>query len=133
HFKLSVRRIVVANGMTNWIVLAEVGLTVGIADQKNDNVSLHPGTGIALADLCGKLLYIMEPSLGNLHHRQYCHTILVLTALGLGLKQMYDWHPEDRVQKCLRGLGLIAGCAYVSHLLCDAVTPRSLPLLGKLG
>ncbi|WP_018013693.1 metal-dependent hydrolase [Teredinibacter turnerae] len=122
-----------ANGKTHLAVGAAVGLTVALADQKKHKVSHHPGTGIALGALFGKLPDILEPSLGNPHHRQFCHSILVLTALGYGLKQMYDWHPEDGAQKCLRGLGLVAGCAYISHLLCDAATPRSLPVLGKLG
>ncbi len=74
----------------------------------------------------------LEPSPGNPHHRQFCHSLLVLTALGVGLKNLYEWQPEEVMDKCLRGLGLISGCAYVSHLLCDATTPHSLPLIGKL-
>ena len=63
---------------------------------------------------------------GNPHHRQFCHSVLVLTALGVGLKKLNKWQPAEAMDKCLRGLGLIAGCAYVIHLLCDAITPRPL-------
>ncbi|MGI2071561.1 metal-dependent hydrolase [Shewanella baltica] len=70
--------------------------------------------------------------MGNPHHRQFYHSVLVLTALGVEIKNLYEWQPEEAMDKYLRGLGLIAGCAYVSHLFCDAITPRSLPLIGKL-
>lgn len=121
-----------ASGKTHLAVGAAVGLTVALTDRRKHKVSHHPGTGILLGGLFGKLPDILEPSNGNPHHRQFCHSVLVMSALGFGLKGMYNWHPEDSIQKCLRGMGLIAGCAYVSHLLCDATTPRSLPLLGKL-
>jgi membrane-bound metal-dependent hydrolase YbcI (DUF457 family) len=121
-----------ASGKTHLAVGAAVGLTVALADQEKHEVSHHPGVGVALGAMFGKLPDILAPSIGNPHHRQFCHSILVLAALGVGLKRMYDWEPENKGQQCLRGVGLIAGCAYVSHLLCDAVTPRSLPLLGKI-
>lgn len=121
-----------ASGKTHLTVGAAVGLTVALADQKKHKVSHNPGFGLMLGAVFGRLPDILEPSLGNPHHRQFCHSIVVLVALGAGLKRMYSWHPENSGQQCLRGLGLIAGCAYLSHLLCDAVTPRSLPLLGKV-
>ncbi len=121
-----------ANGKTHLVVGAAVGLTVALADNKKQAVSHHPVTAITVGSLFGKLPDILEPSLGNPHHRLFCHSLLVLTALGVGLKHLYEWQPEEAIDKCLRGLGLIAGCAYVSHLLCDATTPRSLPLIGKL-
>jgi membrane-bound metal-dependent hydrolase YbcI (DUF457 family) len=121
-----------ANGKTHLAVGAAVGLTVALTDNRKQTVSHHPGAAIAVGSLFGKLPDILEPSLGNPHHRQFYHSVLVLTALGVGLKNLYEWQPEEAMDKCLRGLGLIAGCAYVSHLLCDAITPRSLPLIGKL-
>lgn len=121
-----------ASGKTHLAVGAAVGLTVALTDQKKHKVSHNPSTGLALGAVFGKLPDVLEPSLGNPHHRQFCHSIMVLALLGIGLKRMYDWHPENKEQQCLRGLGLIAGCAYMSHLLCDAVTPRSLPLFGKV-
>jgi membrane-bound metal-dependent hydrolase YbcI (DUF457 family) len=121
-----------ANGKTHLAVGAAVGLAVAVADPKKHDVSHNPGAGLALGAMFGKLPDILEPSHGNPHHRQFCYSILVLGALGIGLKRMYEWHPETKGQRCLRGVGSIAGCAYVSHLLCDAVTPRSLPMFGKM-
>ncbi len=120
-----------ASGKTHLAVGAAVGLTVALADPNKHEFSHHPGAGVVLGAVFGKLPDILEPSIGNPHHRQFCHSILVLTALGAGLKRLYDWQPDYKSQQCLRGMGLIAGCAYMSHLLCDASTPRSLPLLGK--
>ena len=121
-----------ANGKTHLVVGAAVGLTVALADNKKQAVSHHPVTAITVGSLFGKLPDILESSLGDPYHRQFCHSHLVLTALGVGLKHLYEWQPEEAIDKCLRSLVLIAGCAYVSHLLCDATTPRSLPLIGKL-
>jgi membrane-bound metal-dependent hydrolase YbcI (DUF457 family) len=121
-----------ASGRTHLAVGAAVGLTVALTDQKRQKVSHNPSSGLALGVVFGKVPDILEPFLGNLHHRQFCHSFMVLAALEVGLKRMYDWHPENKEQQCLRGLGLIAGCAHMSHLLCDAVTPRSLPLFGKV-
>lgn len=122
-----------ASGKTHLVVGAAAGLTVALADQNKHEVSHHPITAISLGAVCGKLPDILEPALGNPHHRQFCHSILVLSALGVGLTRFYKWRPEDRTHQLLRGLGLIAGCAYASHLLCDATTPRSLPFLGRMG
>lgn len=121
-----------ANGKNHLVVGAAVGLTVALADNKKQAVSHHPGTAIAVGFLFGKLPDILEPSPSNPHHRQSCHSVLVLTALGVGLKKLYEWQPEEAIGKYLRGLGLIAGCAHVSNLLCYTITPRSLPLIGKL-
>jgi hypothetical protein len=44
----------------------------------------------------------------------------------------YDWKPEDKGSQILRFLTLCAGAGYVSHLVLDGLTPRSLPLLGKV-
>lgn len=121
-----------ANGKTHLAIGAAVGLVVALADQKKHEVSHHPITGLSLGALFGKLPDILEPSLRNPHHRQFFHSFVVLGALGGGLKSLYDWQPEEEYQQLLRGLGLIAGCAYASHLVCDAMTPRSLPMVGKL-
>ena len=121
-----------ANGKTHLVVGAADGLTVALADKKKLEVSHPPSTGLALGASFGKLPDFLEPSLGNPHHRQSCHSSLVLATLGIELKQLFHWYPENGVQKCIRGLCLIAGFSYFSHLLCYAETPQSLPLLGKV-
>ena len=68
----------------------------------------------------------------NPHHRQFFHNVSFLVMLGYGLKMAYDWKPEDKGGQLFRFLTLCAGAGYISHLVLDGVTLRSLPLLGKV-
>ena len=122
-----------ANGMTHSVVGGLSGLAVLLLDTDNQGRSAHnPVIAMAVGTFFGKLPDILEPALRNPHHRQFFHSVLVLMALGYGLKKVYEWKPKDNVQGVLRCLTLCAGAGYVSHLLLDASTPRSLPLFGKL-
>ncbi len=121
-----------ANGMTHSIAGGLSGLAVSLLDTDGqDGFSHNPVLATAVGTFFGKLPDILEPSLRNPHHRQFCHSITVLVALGYGLRKAYKWKPKDKMESALRGLVLCAGAGYISHLLLDASTPRSLPLLGK--
>lgn len=120
-----------SDGATHVVVggLSALGFT--LADRDSDgsvNPALTVGTGIAFA----KLPDVLEPAINNPHHRQFCHSLIVLTAIGYGIKKAYDWRPTDSTDKVLRAIVLSAGIGYISHLLLDCLTPRSLPILGKL-
>lgn len=122
-----------ANGMTHSIAGGLSGLAVSLIDTDEHGRSVHnPMLATAVGTLFGKLPDILEPALRNPHHRQFCHSVTVLIALGYGLKKIYKWEPKDNIEGVLRCLMLCAGAGYISHLLLDASTPRSLPLLGKL-
>ncbi len=122
-----------ANGMTHSIVGGMSGLAVSLLDTDAQGLSAHnPVLATAAGTFFGKLPDILEPALRNPHHRQFCHSVAVLMALGYGLKKTYEWKPKDNVEEALRCLVLCAGAGYISHLLLDSSTPRSLPLLGKL-
>lgn len=75
---------------------------------------------------------LIEPATSP-HHRQFFHSLLFAGMLGYGLYKLYGWEPETPGQKILRGVGLIAGGAYLVHLALDATTKRSLPLIGRVG
>lgn len=79
-----------ANGKTHLVVGAAVGLTVALTGNKKQAISHHPRTAIAVGSLFGTLPDILEPSMGNPHHRQFCHRVLVLTVLGVGLNKLYE-------------------------------------------
>lgn len=122
------------NSFTHKFVGGLTGLGVAIAltrtEQRKEqpiNPLLATGAGVAF----GKLPDILEPST-NPHHRQFCHSFLVLALVGYGMKKAYDWKPEDRVGKFWKAFALCAGAAYISHLALDAFTPKSLPVIGKL-
>ncbi len=122
-----------ANGMTHSIVGGLSGLAVSLCDTDDYGRSTHnPVLTTAVGTFFGKLPDILEPALKNPHHRQFCHSVTVLVTLGYGLKKVYEWKPKDDVEGVFRCLALCAGVGYISHLLLDASTPRSLPLLGKL-
>ena len=122
-----------ANGMTHSVVGGLSGLAVSLIDVDEHGQSAHnPILATAAGTLFGKLPDILEPALKNPHHRQFCHSVTVLVALGYGLKKAYEWKPKDDVGKVSRCFVLCAGAGYLSHLLLDATTSRSLPLFGKL-
>lgn len=48
------------------------------------------------------------------------------------MRKLYQWAPEDGFEKVVRAFLLVGGAAYLSHLALDALTSRSLPLVGKI-
>ena len=122
-----------ANGATHSVVGGLSGLAIVLCDKDEKGEIQHdPLLAIGVGTVFGKLPDILEPSLNNPHHRQFCHSLVVLGLVGYGLKKAYDWEPKDSFESFLRGAALFAGAGYLSHLLMDATTARSLPLLGKL-
>jgi membrane-bound metal-dependent hydrolase YbcI (DUF457 family) len=119
-----------ANGITHSIVGGLCGLGVALFEQNNQspiNPVLEIGVGLAF----GNLPDTLEPAI-HPHHRQFCHSVVVLAAVGYGIKKSYEWKPQGSAGKFWRALALCAGVGYISHLILDVVTPRSLPLLGKV-
>lgn len=121
-----------ANGKTHIIAGCMAGIAVACLDQgEKSEVAHHPAIAAGVGAVFGKLPDLLEPAT-NPHHRQFCHSVVVLGAIGYGFKKAYQWQPRDPLEKMIRGLLLIAAGGYTSHLLFDAITPRSLPLIGKL-
>lgn len=121
-----------SDGATHSAVGCFVGLSTALLDQKSSgeffqNLILATSTSTVFS----KLPDILEPA-SNPHHRQFFHSLVVLSALGVGVKRIYDWETEGKFEAFLRVVLLSAGAGYISHLLLDFTTPRSLPLLGKL-
>ena len=119
-----------ANGFTHSIAGGLCGLGVALSEQDKQspiNPLLAIGTGLAFS----KLPDILEPAI-HPHHRQFCHSVAVFAAVGYGIKKAYEWEPQDRGGEFWRALALCAGVGYISHLVLDGITPRSLPLLGKM-
>ena len=123
-----------ANGKTHLVVGGLTGLAVALADQpaKSNKVSHNPLTSAVVGAFFGKLPDIIEPSLGNPHHRQFFHSVAFLSATAYACKKAYDWEPTNAWEAFLRGVALIAGGAYISHLVVDSFSSRSLPVIGKL-
>jgi len=121
------------NGLTHSVVGGLSGLAVATLDKdEGGNDSHNPFPAIGIGTVFGKLPDLLEPSFRNPHHRQFFHSLTVLGFVGYGTKKVYDWQPEDTLESIIRFLALCAGTAYLSHLILDAMTSRSLPLSGKL-
>lgn len=75
---------------------------------------------------------LIEPAT-NPNHRQFFHSMVFVLILGYGLYRLAKWDPETPEAQVLRGVGLIAGGAYLVHLALDFTTKRSLPLVGRVG
>ena len=75
-----------------------------------------------------KLPDMIEPAL-NPNHRKFFHSFTFGTGVSYAMYKVYKWEPNDSVEKVLRGILLILGGAYLSHLILDASTPKSLPLI----
>lgn len=90
-----------------------------------------PIASAVVAAALGSLPDWIEPAT-NPHHRQFFHSVLFLGGVCYGTYRAYHWQPQTPWQSVLRWLTLIAGGAYIAHLICDAQTARSLPVLGRL-
>ena len=122
-----------SNGTTHSIVGGLSGLAVAVLDKDDNGNSYHdPLTAIGMGAVFGKLPDVLEPSLKNPHHRQFLHSLVMLGLVGYGTKKVYDWEPQNMIESIIRGIALCAGVGYLSHLLLDATTSRSIPLLGKI-
>ena len=123
-----------ANGKTHIVIGGIAGLAVSLSDRphKSSPVSHNPVFATGVGALAGRLPDILEPSIGNPHHRQFFHSFAFLGATACAYKKAYDWEPENSWEAFLRGLALVIGGAYISHLVVDAFSNRSLPLIGKL-
>lgn len=119
-----------ANGADHIAAGALTGVALAWYDQRQGEV-VNPLLAIGVSTVFSKLPDWIEPAT-NPHHRQFFHSISFLAMLGYGLKKTYNWKPENKSSQILRFLTLCAGAGYISHLLLDASTPRSLPILGKL-
>ena len=120
-----------SSGKTHLAVGAITGLSIALIDNKKHKLIHNPIVAPALGAFFGKLPDIIEPAF-HPNHRQFFHSALTFSAIGIGLYKAYNWEPETGFDEIVRGLTLIAGFSYLSHLVCDSTTPKGLPLIGKL-
>lgn len=105
-----------------------VGSIVAYRESQEGEITgktLLSGVGAAA---CGTLPDLIEPAL-HPNHRQFFHSFLALGIAGYGLKKLYDWQPQTDEGRFWRGIGMVVCGGYAVHLLMDATTKRSLPLV----
>ena len=121
-----------SNGTEHRVSAAVALFCAAAADWKeDDHWSKHPVVAAGAGAACGTLPDILEPAV-HPGHRQFFHSLAFVGLVGYGLHRVYRWEPQDFKQRIVRSLVLIAGTAYLVHLVLDANTPKGLPLLGKL-
>lgn len=121
------------NGPTHQFAGAIAALAITQNDNSEKSCLLHhPAAAIPIGAFLGRLPDMIEPAFRNPNHRQFFHSITVLGLLATGMHKAYHWKPQDEFEKIVRGALLIGGAAYLSHLALDALTSKSLPLIGRL-
>ena len=121
------------NGPTHQFAGAMAALAITQNDTSEKSCALHhPAAAIPVGAFLGRLTDMIELALGNPNHRQVFHSVAVLGLLAAGMHKVYYWEPQDEFEKIVRGVLLIGGSAYLSHLALDALTSKSLPLVGRL-
>lgn len=81
-----------------------------------------------LAAGLGSLPDWLEPAT-HPNHRQFFHSFTFGLMIAGGVYQLYRWQPTDDWDRLLRVVGLVAGGAYITHLIMDSTTKKSLPLI----
>lgn len=105
-----------------------IGGVSAYSEKKNGEITATPLAHASLGWLLGTLPDVIEPAC-HPNHRQFFHSFAFAGMLGYGLYQLSQWETEDEFKKLVKTLGLIAGSAYLVHLLMDATTPKSLPII----
>lgn len=105
-------------------------LSAALAPTSDDRMP-HAAVGCAGGYCFGTLPDIIEPATSP-HHRQFFHSWAFAGLLAYGTYRLYRWDAPTLEEKCWRAIGLIAGGAYLVHLALDAMTKRSLPVIGRV-
>lgn len=99
------------------------------AESKKGESTHKPFIHAALASAFGTLPDVLEPSIGNPNHRQFFHSFTFAGLVSHGTYKLLKWGATDDFEKALKMVGIIAGGAYLIHLIMDSSTPKSLPLI----
>ena len=120
-----------ANGVVHKLAGAAAG--VGICLKHNHDLPEDPFDPLLAAGLgaaLGRLPDWLEPA-AHPNHRQFFHSVVVLATCAYDVKKLLEWKPDTSEKIWLRRVLLVGGAAYLSHLVLDVATPKSLPLVGK--
>lgn len=119
-----------SNGPTHQLTAAIcVGAVCIHAERNAKDKSARPIVGAVLAANLTKLPDILEPAV-HPNHRQFFHSVAFASLLGMAGYKAYKWNPDNPVDEAIRFVLMVAIGAYGIHLLLDANTPKSLPLIG---
>jgi inner membrane protein len=107
-----------------------IGGWIAQLEAKEGNRTMAPLGGASLAYMTTNLPDMLEPAI-HPHHRQFFHSFVFASMLGLGMYKLYKWETKTGQEQFLKFSLLAVGGSYLIHLAMDACTSRSLPFLGK--
>lgn len=113
-----------------WTAALATATFVGRAAQVRGKATAWPLAGAGLAAMATRLPDILEPAVPP-NRRQFFHSVAFAALVAAGWCKLYEWQPQDDGERLIRmGLMVCAG-AYLCHLALDALTTKSLPLVGR--
>jgi len=121
-----------ANGSIHRVGAGVIAMVASAYHEAGDGKpTMTPYLAGGLAAACGTLPDVLEPAL-HPNHRQFFHSLAVVGMIGTAWYRAYKWTPETVEGSVMRWMLLVVGGAYLTHLAMDAMTPKGLPLLGRL-
>ena len=70
----------------------------------------------------------VEPAV-HPNHRRFFHSVAFGAGIAYAMRRAYMWETEEPWQRVARLAILVGGAAYLAHLVRDAFTAKSLPLI----
>ena len=120
------------NGAAHQIGAFATVTTLSLAEQrKQGRVTARPFFDGAVAAVLTGLPDKLDPP-NHPNHRQFYHSLVLATGVGYVTYRAYQWEPTEDWERIVRWLIVVGGAAYLVHLVMDACTKKSLPLLGTL-
>lgn len=121
-----------ANGNTHQLIAATViAGAISAAESREGKQTANPLIGGAVASVLTKLPDQLEPAL-HPNHRQFLHSVAFGALVGFAGYRAYQWEPDSPWEQAMRFFVIVACGAYLVHLATDALTPKSIPLIGKI-
>lgn len=121
-----------ANAIAHRLGAAITLAAVAGREEKNGNSdTAKPVVAAGIGALCGTLPDLLEPAC-HPNHRQFFHSLACAGLIGTACYSLYQWEPQTSGEEIVRFLLLAVGGAFLTHLAIDALSPKGLPLIGKL-
>lgn len=114
-----------------FVAAALVGTCCLAQEADREEKTIKPLAGALLAGTLTRLPDVLEPAV-HPNHRQFFHSVVFAGLLAAATHKVYRWEPETPGEEVARFVMLVGAAAYFIHLVLDATTPKSLPLLGRL-
>jgi len=87
------------NSVTNIMAGGLSRLAFAVLDKDSNGNSQHEHlAAIGVGAFAGKLPDILDPSLGNPHHRQFFHSIMMLASVDYATKKIFDWESRKQIR-----------------------------------